>query len=144
MDEFSLLEHFSEQPSERVGGELGAPCGLGDATSIDGARAADLEGAGLIVEVDGQLYDLGDEDGSVTLADDDGLSIYSDLDGDGTVDHVTTVRFDGTWESWISDDVDEGEDGVDLAGSPELPESLGSVNDWDAYSWERSSRGSWR
>ena len=107
------------------------------ATPIDG-QSADVGGAGLVVEVDGQLYDLGDDEGSITLADDSGLSIYSDLDGDGTVDHVTTVRFDGTWESWSSDDVRA----ADAMGGAAV-ESASAAGKWDAYSWEQSARGSW-
>ncbi|MDN4507431.1 hypothetical protein [Dietzia maris] len=26
--------------------------------------------------------------------------MYTDADGDGTVDHVSTVRFDGSYDSW--------------------------------------------
>ena len=140
MDEFSLLQYFSDQPVSDGGVEArspATPCGLEAATPIDG-QSADVGGAGLVVEVDGQLYDLGDDEGSITLADDSGLSIYSDLDGDGTVDHVTTVRFDGTWESWSSDDV-RSADAIGGAAA----ETASEVGKWDAYSWEQSARGSW-
>lgn len=143
MDEFSLLQYFSEQPvSDGVFANqpAGMPCGLDGATPID-SRLADVDGAGLVVEIDGQLYDLGDDEGSITLADDSGLSIYSDLDGDGTVDHVTTVRFDGTWESWSADEADSS--GVESA-SEDSAQTAESVGQWDAYSWERDARGSWR
>ena len=70
--------------------------GLSEATVL----AEGQTGEGLVVVVDGQAYDLGGHEDSVTSADAQGLSIYADLDGDGTVDHVTTVRFDGTWQSW--------------------------------------------
>lgn len=146
MDEFSLLQHFSEQPMADgafTNQPAGMPCGLDAATPIDSRLAADVDGAGLVVEIDGQLYDLGNDEGSITLADDSGLSIYSDLDGDGTVDHVTTVRFDGTWESWSAD----GERGFGpestSADGAESGLSGESVGQWDAYSWERGARGSW-
>ncbi|MDO5029934.1 MAG: hypothetical protein Q4E11_05045 [Corynebacterium sp.] len=143
MAEFSLLQYFSEQPVTDgvfANQPAGMPCGLDGATPID-SRLMDVDGAGLVVEIDGQLYDLGDDEGSITLADDSGLSIYSDLDGDGTVDHVTTVRFDGTWESWSADQAD-GSGAESASGdSAELAESVGQ---WDAYSWERDARGSWR
>ena len=77
MDEFSLLQYFSDQPASDGGVEArspATPCGLEAATPIDG-QSADVGGAGLVVEVDGQLYDLGDDEGSITLADDSGLSI---------------------------------------------------------------------
>lgn len=140
MDEFSLLQYFSDQPAPEGGVEArspATPCGLEAATPIDG-QSADVGGAGLVVEVEGQLYDLGDDEGSITLADDSGLSIYSDLDGDGTVDHVTTVRFDGTWESWSSDDVGAADA---MGGAAADTES--AAGKWDAYSWEQSARGSW-
>lgn len=140
MDEFSLLQYFSDQPASDGGVEArspATPCGLEAATPIDG-QSMDVGGAGLVVEVDGQLYDLGDDEGSITLADDSGLSIYSDLDGDGTVDHVTTVRFDGTWESWSSDDVRA----ADAMGEAAV-EPASVAGKWDAYSWEQSARGSW-
>ena len=140
MDEFSLLEYFSDQPASDGGMEArspATPCGLEAATPIDG-QSADVGGAGLVVEVEGQLYDLGDDEGSITLADDSGLSIYSDLDGDGTVDHVTTVRFDGTWESWSSDDARA----ADAMGGA-AAETVSAAGKWDAYSWEQSARGSW-
>ena len=140
MDEFSLLQYFSDQPASDGGVEArspATPCGLEAATPIDG-QSVDVGGAGLVVEVDGQLYDLGDDEGSITLADDSGLSIYSDLDGDGTVDHVTTVRFDGTWESWSSDDV-RAADAIGGAAA----ETVSAAGKWDAYSWEQSARGSW-
>lgn len=140
MDEFSLLQYFSDQPASDGGMEArspATPCGLEAATPIDG-QSADVGGAGLVVEVEGQLYDLGDDEGSITLADDSGLSIYSDLDGDGTVDHVTTVRFDGTWESWSSDDTRA----ADAMGGA-AAETVSAAGKWDAYSWEQSARGSW-
>ncbi|MCQ9351005.1 DUF6802 family protein [Corynebacterium sp. 5QC2CO] len=140
MDEFSLLQYFSDQPASDGGMEArspATPCGLEAATPIDG-QSADVGGAGLVVEVEGQLYDLGDDEGSITLADDSGLSIYSDLDGDGTVDHVTTVRFDGTWESWSSDDARA----ADAMGGA-AAETVSAAGKWDAYSWEQSARGSW-
>ena len=140
MDEFSLLQYFSDQPASDGGMEArspATPCGLEAATPIDG-QSADVGGAGLVVEVEGQLYDLGDDEGSITLADDSGLSIYSDLDGDGTVDHVTTVRFDGTWESWSSDDARA----ADAMGGA-AAETVSAAGKWDADSWEQSARGSW-
>lgn len=65
--------------------------------------------SGLTLSLEGSFYDLGDArldadgDGtsdSVTLSDDDGLTVYTDSDGDGMVDRVTTVRFDGGYALW--------------------------------------------
>ncbi|MGP6175216.1 DUF6802 family protein [Corynebacterium sp. A21] len=40
---------------------------------------------------------------SATLADANGMTIYADIDGDGEVDHISTVHADGTFEVWSSD-----------------------------------------
>ena len=74
----------------------------------------------MTLSLEGSFYELGDArldadgDGtsdSVTLSDDDGLTVYTDSDGDGMVDRVTTVRFDGGYASWAMSsggEVDEG------------------------------------
>ena len=80
MDEFSLLQYFSEQPASDGGADarsLATPCGL-------------------------------------------------------------EVRFDGTWESWSSDDV-RAADAIGKA----VVEATPAAGKWDAYSWEQSARGSW-
>lgn len=145
-----LLGDAAEQP--RAG--LEHPCGL------DGARplAPGQMGHGMVVTVDGQMYDLGmsstdsaasapgsasssvleseSASSSITLADDRGLSIYSDIDGDGTVDQVTTVLFDGSWETWKADaSIGEGNEAGGAAGR--------SIGDWGAYEWEEATRGRW-
>lgn len=68
-------------------------CDLGTVAPIDG-QSADVDDAGLVMGINGQLYDLGDDEGSVVLTDNSGLSTYPDLDGGDTVNHVTTVHFD--------------------------------------------------
>ncbi|WP_318744918.1 DUF6802 family protein [Corynebacterium sp. SFY-M4] len=79
--------------------------------------------SGLTLSLEGSFYDLGDArldadgDGtsdSVTLSDDDGLTVYTDSDGDGMVDRVTTVRFDGGYASWAMN-VDERSGHGDVA-----------------------------
>lgn len=47
-----------------------------------------------------ELASLGE---SATLADVNGMTIYADIDGDGEVDHISTVHADGTFEVWSSD-----------------------------------------
>ncbi|MBV7296053.1 hypothetical protein KRX51_09040 [Corynebacterium sp. TAE3-ERU12] len=74
-------------------------CGLGDAVPVDSGVVDD----GMVLRVGDQLFQVGHTgvaDASVTLADDRGLSIFSDRDGDGAVDHVTTILFDGSYETW--------------------------------------------
>ena len=40
---------------------------------------------------------------SVTLADAGGTSVYADLDGDGVVDHISSVHADGHYDVWTAD-----------------------------------------
>ena len=89
-------EAFDQQPAPDV-------CGL------EGAPLAEASSLGLHVPVGDSVLDLGapeadlDGDGfmeAVTLGDDRGLTVYTDADGDCTVDHVSTVRFDGSYDSW--------------------------------------------
>ena len=37
---------------------------------------------------------------SATVATDDGMSIFADTDGDGQIDYVSNVSFDGHWSAW--------------------------------------------
>ncbi len=80
-----------------------------DVCGLEGVPLADPDSLGLHVPVDGGVLDLGspeadlDGDGfleALTLQDVRGLSVFTDVDGDGTVDHVSTVRFDGSYDSW--------------------------------------------
>ncbi len=165
MDEFSLLEHFFDTPEDSPSAGMR---GLSEATVL----AEGQTGEGLVVVVDGQAYDLGGHEDSVTLADAQGLSIYADLDGDGTVDHVTTVRFDGTWQSWalpeelsqqvassVAGTAAEAAAGTAAEAAVSPAPSAGAVGDaaagavgdaaagavagWDAYCWESDGLGNW-
>ncbi|MET3862340.1 hypothetical protein ABIE38_003280 [Dietzia sp. 2505] len=80
-----------------------------DVCGLDGAPLAEASSLGLHVPVGDGVLDLGspeadlDGDGfmeAVTRGDGRGLTVYTDVDGDGTVDHVSTVRFDGSYDSW--------------------------------------------
>lgn len=80
-----------------------------DVCGLDGAPLAEPTSLGLHVPVGDDVLDLGspeadlDGDGfmeAVTRGDGRGLTVYTDVDGDGTVDHVSTVRFDGSYDSW--------------------------------------------
>ena len=119
-DAFSLFDD-DEILGDWWGGDstVGAPsasalCGLTDCeTGPPGI-------SGLTLSLEGSFYGLGDArldtdgDGtsdSVTLSDDDGLTVYTDSDGDGMVDRATTVRFDGGYASWTMNsggEMDEG------------------------------------
>ena len=80
-----------------------------DVCGLEGAPLAEPSSLGLHVPVGDEVLDLGspeadlDGDGfreAVTRGDDRGLTVDTDVDGDGTVDHVSTVRFDGSYDSW--------------------------------------------
>ena len=80
-----------------------------DVCGLDGAPLAEPTSLGLHVPVGEGVLDLGspeadlDGDGfmeAVTRGDGRGVTVYTDVDGDGTVDHVSTVRFDGSYDSW--------------------------------------------
>ncbi|WP_409338859.1 DUF6802 family protein [Corynebacterium xerosis] len=150
-------------------------CGLDGADALGGAVPFDrVAGEGMIVEIGGEYFDLGpgtaDTDGdgiadSVTLADDRGLSIFSDVDGDGAVDHVTTVLFDGTYETWTAasgealeevpedasgatsgatSEISAGSSGGTSSGvSGDVAEAGGSPSTWGVHEWERGERGRW-
>lgn len=109
-----------------------------DVCGLDGAPLAEPTSLGLHVPVGDDVLDLGspeadlDGDGfmeAVTRGDGRGLTVYTDVDGDGTVDHVSTVRFDGSYDSWRLANPTEGvpfggftnEAYVDSPDSPPTP-----------------------
>ncbi len=150
--------------------QLDGVCGLEGATPLEPGAAS----TGLTVTVGGQVYDLGSDSGSdselsadlnlstdsdVTLADERGVSIYSDLDGDGAVDHVTTMRFDGSWESWVATGSErasveatatEGASSEGAASEGVAPGALAEENGFNAVAedliedWERAASQQWQ
>lgn len=57
----------------------------------------------LHLRVDGRQWRLSALGESATLADENGMTIYADIDGDGQVDHISTVHADGAFEVWSTD-----------------------------------------
>lgn len=61
---------------------------------------------GLLLDINGTAFglpapvDVAGVHESVTLTDDTGMTICSDTDGDGKVDSMSVVTFDGGWSSW--------------------------------------------
>ena len=87
-----------------------------------------------------QMADL-DGDGfmeAVTLGDDRGLTVYTDADGDGTVDHVSTVRFDGSYDSWRLANPTEG---VPFGGFVNEAREDGGEGSPVPARWERIDHG---
>lgn len=87
---------------------------------------------------------------SATVATDDGMSIFADTDGDGQIDYVSNVSFDGHWSAWRW--LGEGEaGGVETKSGQETPTSNPAVKDipshagekWDSKSWKCVDRGEW-
>lgn len=76
--------------------------GAADLEPLDGTGLGDR----LLLDLDGTTFGLpaaaespGLEE-SVTLTDETGMTICSDTDGDGRVDSMSVVTFDGGWSSW--------------------------------------------
>lgn len=118
-----------------------------DVCGISGAPLAESDSLGLHVPMVDGVLDLGspeadlDGDGfmeAVTLADDRGLTVYTDADGDGTVDHVSTVRFDGSYDSWRLANPTAG---TAFGGFTNEPEETGTDPDPSPARWERTDHG---
>lgn len=114
-----------------------------DVCGTGGLPGADADNLGLSLPIADGILDLGtpeadlDGDGfleAVTLGDERGLTVFTDADGDGAVDHVATVRFDGSYDSWR---LANPEAGVPFGGfAPEV----GRVDPPTAR-WERLDHG---
>lgn len=75
--------------------------GLGEISEWSGEGEPDPEL--LQLRVRGREWLLPASGESATLADENGMTIYADIDGDGQVDHISTVHADGTFEVWSTD-----------------------------------------
>ena len=122
-------------------------CPAPDVCGLDGAPLAESSSLGLHVPVGEDVLDLGapeadlDGDGfmeAVTLGDDRGLTVYTDADGDGTVDHVSTVRFDGTYDSWRLANPTEG---LPFGGFTNEPRTDAPGDSPMPARWERIDHG---
>lgn len=71
--------------------------GLDDLTGAD-------EGATLHLRLGDEQFELAGAEGDcVTLSDGTGMTVYADLDGDGVVDHISSVHHDGGYEVYTAD-----------------------------------------
>lgn len=118
-----------------------------DVCGLDDAPLAEPSSLGLHVPVGDGVLDLGspeadlDGDGfmeAVTRGDDRGLTVYTDVDGDGAVDHVSTVRFDGSYDSWRLANPTEG---VPFGGFTNEPHSGPPGSEPPPARWERIDYG---
>lgn len=100
----------------------------------------------LVLDIGGVSYGLpgsedlgvGAEEEAVTLTDDRGMALCTDTDGDGHVDRMSVIGFDGTWSSWRR----VGDEGVP---DPEIPPStpVAATENWRIGGWECVERGEW-
>lgn len=104
-------------------------------------------GDGLLLDLDGMTFGVPGEGSSVTVSDDTGMTICSDTDGDGRVDSMSVVTFDGGWSSWrlqarmTDGETAEGAEGADggagntaggmvadVSSVTHVPETAGTVD----------------
>ncbi|KAB3519985.1 hypothetical protein GC425_08730 [Corynebacterium sp. zg254] len=98
---------------------------------------------------------------SATLTDGQGMNILADTDGDGRIDYVSSIDYNGNWSAWRwstdvggalgvgenSDQYGHGEDGT-TAGDGTSPHSWASTPDmgkgkWEVGAWKCVERGEW-
>lgn len=71
---------------------------------VIGGDFADADDEVLRLRIAGREWELESTHGDpVTLVDAEGMSTYADLDGDGEVDHISTVHTAGGFEVWSAD-----------------------------------------
>lgn len=134
-------------PGDPGGGVSGLP-GAGKLTGLP-AAGPDAADGHLLLDLGGRTYglptDLDEGElgvGSVTLADDNGMTICADTDGDGTVDYLSVVGFDGSWSAWrrlgsIAGDI------PDAAGDPPPATPGRPTDNWNTHGWMCVERGDW-
>ena len=113
---------------------------------------AEPGGAGrqdMVFSVAGSEYAIPNPQGldSATFTSEDGVTTVSDLDGDGHVDYVSNVSYDGTWTAWRPDGMaDTTENGQPMSepveGAAEFTPNEVSKT-WDAGRWECVDRWEW-
>ncbi|WP_297009320.1 DUF6802 family protein [uncultured Corynebacterium sp.] len=123
-----------------MNGDWFAPDGL---SGLDGLEQVGPDGAGghLILDIGDVSYglppshDLGVDavEDAVTLTDDRGMAVCADTDGDGHVDRLSVVGFDGSWSNWER----TGQSG-EPPGTPTAP-----TDNWTTGGWECVERGGW-
>lgn len=120
--------------------------GLDGLDGLDGLEPVDPATDGhLILDIGDVSYglpashDLGEDaaEDAVTLTDDRGMAVCSDTDGDGHVDRLSVVGFDGSWSHWERG----GQAGDTDAEPPVTP--TGPTDNWTTSGWECVERGEW-
>lgn len=110
---------------------------------VDPGDAVPGAGQGLLMELRGTDYlvpALEDEE-SARFTDEEGMSILADTDGDGRIDYVSNVTFDGQWSAWRWQE-DAGEGDNPPAGLPPKSPDIGD-DTWRQDRWICVERGEW-
>ncbi|MBC2681428.1 DUF6802 family protein [Corynebacterium anserum] len=108
---------------------------MSDIPPISGVEPEDT----LLMGVDGVDYEIPifrDEE-SATFTDDEGMSILADTDGDGRVDFVSNVTFNGHFSAWRWQSPQEN----GLPQPHDAPEC--GAESWKAERWVCVERGEW-
>lgn len=128
VDELNSHDPNAHDPNRAPGQHAGQHNAAGaDGTISSNSRANSWHGSGGVEE-------------SVTIADDQGMSILSDTDGDGKVDYVSSVSYDGQWSAWRWIETGEAE-GASERKNRNTPDT--GNNQWQADAWKCVDRGEW-
>lgn len=128
VDELNSHDPNAHDPNRAPGQYAGRHNAAGaDGTNSINSRANSWHGSGGVEE-------------SVTIADDQGMSILSDTDGDGRVDYVSSVSYDGQWSAWRWIESGEAE-GASQRKNSNTPDT--GNNQWQADAWKCVDRGEW-
>lgn len=127
-------------PGQRNGDNSGAHAGArpeSQSSASPGSNSSADPGAGPGAR---SWHGSGGVEESVTIADDQGMSILSDTDGDGKVDYVSSVSYDGRWSAWRWIETGEAE-GASERKNRNTPDT--GNNQWQADAWKCVDRGEW-
>lgn len=127
-------------PVQRNGDNSGAHAGArpeSQSSASPGSNSSADPGAGPGAR---SWHGSGGVEESVTIADDQGMSILSDTDGDGKVDYVSSVSYDGRWSAWRWIETGEAE-GASERKNRNTPDT--GNNQWQADAWKCVDRGEW-
>lgn len=128
VDELNSHDPNAHDPNRAPGQHAGQNNAAGaDATNSTNSRANSWHGSGGVEE-------------SVTIADDQGMSILSDTDGDGKVDYVSSVSYDGQWSAWRWMETGEAE-GASQRKNSNTPDT--GKGRWQTDAWKCVDRGEW-